>query len=115
LMASFRGSIALDKLRVSRTESALWITLLEDLEGKVQGKWTGRVERRFVPCVRQTVQVERFMVKFAEARHIARGKVDAAGTTEREGGKLKIDWGIIRRTEYDEIRQKVCPRLLPLI
>jgi hypothetical protein len=106
-MATFRGSIALNKIRVARAETALWITLLDDLEGKVQGKWAGRIERRFVPCVKQTEQVARFMGGIAEAKQMARGKVDASGTTEREGGKLKIDWGIVRREQYDENKHKV--------
>ena len=107
VIASFRGSIALDKVRIARADSAIWITLLDDLEGKVQGKWTGRVERRFVPCLRQTESVVRFMEAFAQARHMARGKVEAASTIDREGGNLKIDWGIIRRERYDEIKHKV--------
>jgi len=112
MLASFRGSMALDKVRIARSETALWITLLEDLDGKVQGKWTGRIERRFVPCVRQVEQVDRFMNAIAEARQTARGKVDAAGTIDREEVNLKIDWGIIRREQYDEIKQKVS---IPLI
>ena len=107
MFASFRGSIALDKVRIGRSETAIWITLLDDLEGKVQGKWTGRVERRFVPCYRQTAYVERFMTACAEARRMARGKCDATGVIEREDGKLKIEWGIVRRERYDEIKVKV--------
>lgn len=107
IMATYRGSIALDKIRVSRADTALWISLLEELEGKVQGKWTGRVERRFVPCVRQVEQVGRFMKGIAEARHMARGKVELSGTTEVEGGKLIVDWGIVRRDQYEEMKQKV--------
>ena len=108
--ATFRGSISLDKIRVARVETALWITLLDDLEGKVQGKWAGRTERRFVPCIKQTEQVIRFMNALAEAKQMARGKVDAAGTIDREGGKIKIDWGIVRREGYDEIKHKVPPK-----
>ena len=106
-MATFRGSISLDKVRFARAETAFWITLLDDLEGKVQGKWAGRSERRFVPCIKQGEQVGRFMNGLAEAKQLARGKVDATGTTLREGGKIKIDWGIIRREQYDEIKHKV--------
>jgi hypothetical protein len=107
MIATFRGSIALDKIRVARTDAAVWITLLDELDGKVQGKWTGRIERRFIPCIRQGEYVERFMAAFAEIRKMARGKVDAAGIIEREEGKLKIDWGIFRREQYDEIKHKV--------
>ena len=109
MSATYRGSISLDKVRIARSETALWITLLEDLDGKVQGKWTGRVERRFVPCTKQTEQVERFMIAIAEARQMARGKVDSGGTIEQEGGSVKIDWGIVRREQYDEIKHKVLP------
>ena len=106
--ASFRGSISLDKIRISKSDTAIWITLLEEMDGKVvQGKWTGRTERRFVPCTKQSDQIARFMGKLAEAKRMARGKCEAFGTTEREGGKLTIDWGIMRREQYDEIKQKV--------
>ena len=107
MFASFRGSVALDKVRISRADTAIWITLLDDLEGKVQGKWTGRVERRFVPCYRQKAHVERFMASWAEARRMARGKCDAEGWIEKEDGKLKIDWGIVTRERYDEVKLKV--------
>jgi hypothetical protein len=106
-MATFRGSISLDKVRFAKAETAFWITLLDDLEGKVQGKWAGRSERRFVPCIKQVEQVGRIMNGIAEAKQLARGKVDATGATLREGGKIKIDWGIIRREQYDEIKHKV--------
>jgi hypothetical protein len=115
LTASYRGSISLDKVRVARAETALWFTLLDDLDGKVQEKWTGRVERRFVPCVRQVEQIGRFMNAIAKARQAARGKVETTGTIEREGGALKIDWGVIRREHYDEMKQKVPPLLNKLI
>jgi len=106
--ASFRGYISLEKVRIARSDTAVWITLLEDLEGKVQSpKWTGRNERRFVPCLRPTEQVTRFMDKVAEAKRRARGKCEASGSIEQEGGKLMIDWGIMRRENYDEIRHKV--------
>jgi len=105
--ASFRGSVALDKVRVARSETAVWVTLLDELEGKVQGKWTGRVERRFVPCVRPTEFAERFMDAVAKARQMARGKVELNGVIEREGGKVVIDWGVVRREHYEEIKQKV--------
>jgi hypothetical protein len=107
MAASYRGSIALDKVRVARAETALWITSLDDLDGKVQEKWSGRLERRFVPCVKQSEQVKQFMDAIATARQMARGKVEAAGIIEREGGALKIDWGIMRREQYDEMKQKV--------
>lgn len=107
MLASFRGSIALEKVRISRSDTALWITLLEELDGKVQGKWAGRLERRFVPCVRQAPQLERFMGKLADAKQLARGKVEASGLTQREGGNVTVDWGLIRRDQYDEIKQKV--------
>jgi hypothetical protein len=105
--AAFKGSISLDKVRIARSETGLWFTLLDDLEGKVQGKWTGRVERRFVPCFRQTELTARFMEAVYKARRTARGKVEMAGTIEREGGQLVIDWGVVRRERYEEIRQKV--------
>jgi hypothetical protein len=107
IMATYRGSIALDKVRISHADTAVWISLLEELDGKVQGKWTGRVERRFVPCVRQREQVTRFMSKIAEARHVARGKIEVSGTTEVEGGLVTVDWGIVRREQYEEMKQKV--------
>lgn len=107
MLATYRGSISLDKVRVARSDTALWITLLEDLDGKVQGKWIGRVERRFTPCVKQTEKIERFMNAIAEARQMARGKVDFAGAIEREEGSVKIDWGIVKREQYDEIKHKV--------
>jgi hypothetical protein len=108
MFASFRGSVGLDKVRIARSETGIWVTLLDDLEGKVQGKWTGRVERRFVPCYRQTAHVDRFMAAWAEARRMARGKCETVGVIEREGGKVKIDWGIVRRERYDEVKLKVC-------
>jgi len=104
---TFRGSIALDKVRVARADTALWITLLDDLDGKVQGKWTGRAERRFVPCVRQGLQVDRFMNALAEAKRLAKGKVEASGTIDREEN-LKINWAIVRREQYEELKHKVC-------
>jgi len=116
IMATFRGSISLDKVRVARADNAIWITLLEDLDGKVQQrKWTGRVERRFVPCVRQDAQAERFMNAFAEARRLARGKTDAAGSIDWKDGSLRIDWGIIRREQYEEIKHKVRSRRVQLM
>lgn len=105
--ATFRGSISLDKVRIACSDTALWFTLLDDLEGKVQGKWTGRVERRFVPCLRQTELTARFMEAVYKARRIARGNVEISGTTEREAGQLVIDWGVVRREHYEEIKQKV--------
>jgi len=105
--ATFKGSIGLDKARIARADNALWITMLDELEGKVLGKWTGRVERRFVPCVRQGVQIARFMGAYAEARQLARGKVEESGVTEREEGKLKVDWGVMRRAQYDDVKQRV--------
>jgi hypothetical protein len=106
--ASFRGSISLDKIRIAKSDSAIWITLLEEMDGKViQAKWTGRTERRFVPCIRQLDQMSRFMGKLAEAKRMARGKCEASGTTERELGKLTIDWGIVTREQYEEIKHKV--------
>ena len=107
LTASFRGSIGLDKVRIAKADTALWFTLLDDLDGKLQHpKWTGRTERRFVPCFRQAEQVWRFMGKIAIARQMARGKVEADGTIEREDG-LRIDWGIVRREQYEEMKLKV--------
>jgi hypothetical protein len=47
------------------------------------------------------------MKGIAEARHLARGTVDLSGTTEVEGGKLTVDWGIGRRDQYEEMKQKV--------
>lgn len=105
--ATFRGSISLDKVRIARSDTGLWLTLLDDLEGKVQGKWTGRVERRFVPCLRQTELTARFMESVYRARRLARGKVEISGMIEREGGQVVIDWGVVRRDRYEEIRQKV--------
>src|SRR5579859_2671386 len=105
--ATFRGSIQLDKVRIARSDSALWVTLLDDLEGKVQGKWTGRVERRFVPCVRPAESVARIMDAVTKAKQMARGKVELSGMIEREGGKLIIDWGVVRREQYEDIKQKV--------
>jgi hypothetical protein len=108
LTASFRGSIALHKVRIAKADTAIWMTLLDDLDGKVpSGNWIGRIERRFVPCVKQAEQVARFMSRVADAKHLARGKVEGSGSIEREAGKLIIDWGIVRREQYDEIKQKV--------
>jgi len=107
MVASYRGSIALDKVRIGRSGTGIWITMLDDLEGKVSGTWTGRVERRFVPCVRQGEQIARFMDSFGDAKRLARGKVESSGVVEREGGQIKIDWAVIRQERYDEIKLKV--------
>jgi hypothetical protein len=107
--ALFKGSISLDKVRIARSDNAVWLTLLDDLEGKVQGKWTGRVERRFVPCLRPVEYVRRFMDAVTKAKQMARGKVELNGIIEREGGKVIIDWGVVRREQYEEIKQKVLP------
>lgn len=115
-MATFRGSISLDKVRVARADNAIWLNLLEELDGKVQeGKWTGRMERRFVPCVRQEAQIDQFMKAYAQARHLARGKLEASGSIDLKDGALKIDWGIIRREQYEEVRLKVSLEKLLLI
>ena len=73
------------------------------------------MDRRFVPCTRQVEQLERFMGAIAQARQMARGKVDSSWTIEREDASLKIDWGIIRREQYDEIKHKVLRSLMMLI
>jgi hypothetical protein len=107
MIAGYRGSISLDKIRIGKSDTGIWITLLDDLEGKVSGKWTGRLERRFVPCVRQGEQIGRFMERVGEAKRLARGKVESCGVVEREGGQVKIDWAVIRQERYDEIKLKV--------